>query len=179
MPSLRSGAPEVSSPPTGNQPRQARPPRAIAIAAFSSSGSAKNSRASDSTRATNPASTPWPTIEKKPVSRHAVSISRAMPSASADHRAGDTSMTGTGCVGSMACEIDTAFPSGSALVAHQPVETLPGELRGDLRVGGEPVDPALADAELAELLAVAAHREDDVGVQHDLARRDAHVDLVT
>ena len=42
-----SGRPLVSSPPTSNQPRHAAPPFAIAIAAFSGSGRAKNSRGRD------------------------------------------------------------------------------------------------------------------------------------
>ncbi len=49
-PSLRSGAPLVSSPPTGNHPRHAHPPCAIAICSFSASASAKKSRASASSR---------------------------------------------------------------------------------------------------------------------------------
>ena len=49
---------EVSSPPSGNQPRHARPPRGIAITAFSSSGRAKNSRANVSTRPTRSSGTP-------------------------------------------------------------------------------------------------------------------------
>ena len=48
MPSLPSGTPEVSSPPSGNQPRHARPARAISISAFSSSGRAKKVRAAPS-----------------------------------------------------------------------------------------------------------------------------------
>src|SRR4051812_17953224 len=77
MPSLRSGTPDVSSAPTGNQPRHARPPRRIAISAFSPSSSAKNSRASVSRRVRSDSSTPWPTIEKNPISWQAASISAA------------------------------------------------------------------------------------------------------
>ena len=43
-PSLRSGRPDVSSPPTGNQPRHAGPAFGIAIACLASSGRARRTR---------------------------------------------------------------------------------------------------------------------------------------
>src|SRR5690242_11711381 len=98
MPSLRSGRPDVSSPPTGNHPRHARPPCSIAIARFSSSGSAKNSRADASRSRHNVTGTPWPTIEKKPTRRQASSIARATGSIASRvgaPRSGVTSTTGT------------------------------------------------------------------------------------
>ena len=52
-PSLRSGMPEVNSPPIPNQPRHADPANGIAHLAFTSSGSAKNSRDNLSSRARN------------------------------------------------------------------------------------------------------------------------------
>ena len=73
-PSLRSGRPEVSSPPTGNQPRHARPAWIMAISAFSTSGSAKNSCEARSSSVCSAGSTPWPTMPKNPISRHASSI---------------------------------------------------------------------------------------------------------
>src|SRR6478672_8431582 len=75
--------------------------------------------------------------------------------------------------------IHRGVDQGSAVFAHEAVEPLPGQLGRDLCVRREPVDAALTHTELAELLAVAPDREHHVGVEHDLARRDAHVDVVT
>ena len=43
----------------------------------------------------------------------------------------------------------------------------------------EPVVENAANAELAELLVVGPHLEDDIGVQHHLRRGDAHLNVVT
>ena len=79
---MRSGRPEVSSPPTGNQPRQAPPAVRHRDPAFSASSSAKNLATTASTRSRHCGSTPWPTIVKKPMSRHARSRAAATASPS-------------------------------------------------------------------------------------------------
>src|SRR5688500_10231918 len=101
MPSLRSGTPLVSSPASGNHPRQARPPLAMAMAAFSSSGRAKNSCAAASSRSNSATSMPWPVTEKNPWSRQARSIEAG---ASGSRR----SMTGTVAT-SGGYEVDTVY----------------------------------------------------------------------
>jgi hypothetical protein len=60
-PSLRSGAPDVSSPNTGKYPRHAGPPRAIATSSLLASGSPKNLALAAVSRARSSGATPWPT----------------------------------------------------------------------------------------------------------------------
>ena len=61
------GRPEVSSPPSGNQPRQARPPRAMAICGLLGLG--RGRRTAGPARRARPGgagSTPWPRTRKNP-----------------------------------------------------------------------------------------------------------------
>ena len=63
---MRSGVPLVSSPPTGNQPRHARPASGIAIFAFSSGVEREERSGLRVEPVQQRGIDPWPMIVKKP-----------------------------------------------------------------------------------------------------------------
>src|SRR5436853_2287727 len=79
---------------------------------------------------------------------------------------------------STACSTTSPRNPSVTLLAHHAIELLPREPGRDLGARRYPIDRALADAQRAELLAVAAHFEHHVGVQHHLRGRDAHLNVV-
>src|SRR5262249_47966 len=79
---------------------------------------------------------------------------------------------------STACCTTSRLDPSVTVIAHHAVELLPREPGRNLCARGDPVDRALTDAQRAELLPVAPHLEHDVGVQHHLRGRDAHLNVV-